>query len=208
MPKSNIKLKGISGYGKNAFFRKNSNFVLDERARMWYTLQVLKSGCGAVGSALPWGGRGRKFKSCHSDQDKGKSCWAFPYLFLSDRLRRICRKSGAFSSALFERAASSSSLVTQTSKKRTALVVRFLLLLWDRLRRICRKSGAFSKRARGRAASLSSLVTQTKIRGSPFGLPLIYIRKTLYLVSRRYSVFLCKFYPSINPYLTLTRSSF
>ena len=25
------------------------------------------SGCGAVGSALPWGGRGRKFKSCHSD---------------------------------------------------------------------------------------------------------------------------------------------
>ena len=30
------------------------------------------SGCGAVGSALPWGGRGRKFKSCHSDQ-KGDS---------------------------------------------------------------------------------------------------------------------------------------
>ena len=28
------------------------------------------SGCGAVGSALPWGGRGRKFKSCHSDQEK------------------------------------------------------------------------------------------------------------------------------------------
>ena len=27
------------------------------------------SGCGAVGSALPWGGRGRKFKSCHSDQE-------------------------------------------------------------------------------------------------------------------------------------------
>ena len=27
-----------------------------------------RSGCGAVGSALPWGGRGRKFKSCHSDQ--------------------------------------------------------------------------------------------------------------------------------------------
>ena len=30
----------------------------------------IKSGCGAVGSALPWGGRGRKFKSCHSDQEK------------------------------------------------------------------------------------------------------------------------------------------
>ena len=28
------------------------------------------SGCGAVGSALPWGGRGRKFKSCHSDQNR------------------------------------------------------------------------------------------------------------------------------------------
>ena len=27
------------------------------------------SGCGAVGSALPWGGRGRGFKSRHSDQD-------------------------------------------------------------------------------------------------------------------------------------------
>ncbi len=27
-----------------------------------------RSGCGAVGSALPWGGRGRTFKSCHSDQ--------------------------------------------------------------------------------------------------------------------------------------------
>ena len=26
------------------------------------------SGCGAVGSALPWGGRGRGFKSRHSDQ--------------------------------------------------------------------------------------------------------------------------------------------
>ena len=25
------------------------------------------SGCGAVGSVLDWGSRGRKFKSCHSD---------------------------------------------------------------------------------------------------------------------------------------------
>ena len=25
------------------------------------------SGCGAAGSALDWGSRGRKFKSCHSD---------------------------------------------------------------------------------------------------------------------------------------------
>ena len=36
-----------------------------------------RSGCGAAGSALPWGGRalpwggrGRKFKSCHSDQKR------------------------------------------------------------------------------------------------------------------------------------------
>lgn len=29
---------------------------------------VLCCGCGAVGSALPWGGRGRRFKSGHSDQ--------------------------------------------------------------------------------------------------------------------------------------------
>lgn len=28
------------------------------------------SGCGAVGSVLPWGGRGRRFKSGHSDQRK------------------------------------------------------------------------------------------------------------------------------------------
>ena len=27
-----------------------------------------KTGCGAAGSALDWGPRGRKFKSCHSDQ--------------------------------------------------------------------------------------------------------------------------------------------
>ena len=30
---------------------------------------VTASGCGAVGSALPWGGRGRGFKSRHSDQN-------------------------------------------------------------------------------------------------------------------------------------------
>lgn len=27
------------------------------------------TGCGAVGSALPWGGRGRGFKSRHSDHN-------------------------------------------------------------------------------------------------------------------------------------------
>ncbi len=33
-----------------------------------YAIILLLSGCGAVGSALPWGGRGRPFKSGHSDQ--------------------------------------------------------------------------------------------------------------------------------------------
>ena len=28
-------------------------------------------GVAQIGSALPWGGRGRRFKSCHSDQSKG-----------------------------------------------------------------------------------------------------------------------------------------
>ena len=31
------------------------------------------SGCGAVGSALDWGSRGREFKSRHSDQLKKKA---------------------------------------------------------------------------------------------------------------------------------------
>ena len=44
--------------------------------------QSSKSGCGAAGSALPWGGRGRKFKSCHSDQKSGVV--RFPiFLYLS-----------------------------------------------------------------------------------------------------------------------------
>ena len=38
---------------------------------LWYNICRQVTGCGAVGSALPWGGRGRKFKSCHSDQKTG-----------------------------------------------------------------------------------------------------------------------------------------
>ena len=30
----------------------------------------IASGCGAAGSVLPWGGRGRPFKSGHSDQNR------------------------------------------------------------------------------------------------------------------------------------------
>ena len=33
-------------------------------------LSCESSGCGAVGSALDWGSRGREFKSRHSDQVK------------------------------------------------------------------------------------------------------------------------------------------
>ena len=36
--------------------------------KMWYHSFRKMAGCGAVGSALPWGGRGRGFKSRHSDQ--------------------------------------------------------------------------------------------------------------------------------------------
>ncbi len=71
--------------------RKNLCGRLDKAKRMCYNIKAFgkrrgfqnenprknrtASGCGAVGSALPWGGRGRTFKSCHSDQIKpsGKS---------------------------------------------------------------------------------------------------------------------------------------
>ena len=41
-------------------------------------------GVAQIGSALPWGGRGRRFKSCHSDQSKGfvvrnRAFYFFPY---------------------------------------------------------------------------------------------------------------------------------
>ena len=38
------------------------------------------SGCGAVGSALDWGSRGRKFKSSHSDQ-KGQMTIGYLFFF-------------------------------------------------------------------------------------------------------------------------------
>lgn len=47
------------------------------------------SGCGAVGSALPWGGRGRTFKSCHSDQIKPKTN-RFRLYFLHFRSKIEC----------------------------------------------------------------------------------------------------------------------
>ena len=35
-------------------------------------INVAKSGCGAVGSALDWGSRGREFKSRHSDHNTNR----------------------------------------------------------------------------------------------------------------------------------------
>ena len=64
-----------------SYFHPNDKilrFILQKRidctAVLWYTNKARNrnndsiSGCGAVGSALPWGGRGRWFKSSHSDQ--------------------------------------------------------------------------------------------------------------------------------------------
>ncbi len=49
------------------FFKKDLTF----KKRYDIIHRSQRSGCGAAGSALPWGGRGRKFKSCHSDQKRG-----------------------------------------------------------------------------------------------------------------------------------------
>ena len=51
---------------KLIFFKK----VLTRKVLCAKICRSHKSGCGAVGSALPWGGRGRTFKSCHSDPRK------------------------------------------------------------------------------------------------------------------------------------------
>ena len=74
-------------------FHKKVKFPLDFRRRLCYTNQVLKSGCGAVGSALPWGGRGRKFKSCHSDQQKrNEPCVHSASAFLQRKNMKLCPK--------------------------------------------------------------------------------------------------------------------
>ena len=45
------------------------------------------SGCGADGSALPWGGRGRGFKSRHSDQNR-----VFMSQSVMDTIKRLYKK--------------------------------------------------------------------------------------------------------------------
>ena len=50
-------------------FTKNMKKHLTPRIECAIIIRLERaSGCGAVGSALPWGGRGRWFKSSHSDQ--------------------------------------------------------------------------------------------------------------------------------------------
>ena len=84
-------------------FFKNT---IDKRRNLWYNIKVARwSGCGAAGSALPWGGRGRKFKSCHSDQKSiGNttfsnafflSCYAVFRRLLHNLLRKV-RYKGLF----------------------------------------------------------------------------------------------------------------
>ena len=84
---------------KSAYFHPNDKilrFILQKRidctAVLWYTNKARNrnndsiSGCGAVGSALPWGGRGRWFKSSHSDQEKARESVLF---WDNDLLRRV-----------------------------------------------------------------------------------------------------------------------
>ena len=49
------------------FFRKFLKKALDKCPKTVYNVYCYL-GVAQIGSALPWGGRGRRFKSCHSDQ--------------------------------------------------------------------------------------------------------------------------------------------
>ena len=60
----NEQMRGC-GNGGWAAFRRFFRFRLTKGSDC--DIIAMLSGCGAVGSALPWGGRGRPFKSGHSD---------------------------------------------------------------------------------------------------------------------------------------------
>lgn len=49
------------------FFRNFFKKTIDKRPKTVYNIYCYL-GVAQIGSALPWGGRGRRFKSCHSDQ--------------------------------------------------------------------------------------------------------------------------------------------
>ena len=55
-------------------------YVLRHKSYPSLNLLLYISGCSAAGSALDWGSRGRKFKSCHSDhKDSFSAVLAFLY---------------------------------------------------------------------------------------------------------------------------------
>ncbi len=101
-----------------------------------YRMSVQRiSGCGAVGSALPWGGRGRKFKSCHSDHI-AVSLYAYGDIFFilgSASLFRypFSKKKGEFK-FIFQKWQNSLFATLSTTKKavlhRTAFLVRCIEL--------------------------------------------------------------------------------
>ena len=59
-------LRALMSKEDDEFCRGKRDLLLAFFHRIWYNT-FHKSGCGAVGSVLPWGGRGRGFKSRHSD---------------------------------------------------------------------------------------------------------------------------------------------
>ena len=60
----------------------SSDIIYIVDCRVFNTL----TGCGAVGSALPWGGRGRGFKSRHSDQPNAVSELTEAAYFLYEKI--------------------------------------------------------------------------------------------------------------------------
>ena len=60
----------------------------------YYLLLNNVSGCGAAGSALDWGSRGRRFKSCHSDQKSVDFVGGF--FIQADRLGISSRRSRVY----------------------------------------------------------------------------------------------------------------
>ena len=56
-------------------------YVLRRKSYPPLNLLLYISGCSAAGSALDWGSRGRKFKSCHSDFKKQRNSNEFRCFF-------------------------------------------------------------------------------------------------------------------------------
>ena len=48
-----------------------------------------KSRCSSAGRALPWGGRGRRFKSCHLDQIKPNGFSPFGFISFMNKILKL-----------------------------------------------------------------------------------------------------------------------